>query len=137
MPPEQVKAEVMVKAIFTESGGSAGARTVVTIATTREVPLSRYRADKIMKNFNLKSCQQPKYAYKRGRNKRLDIPNLLDRQVAVVMDLFSRKVIGWAMSHSPDTTLTAKALIMAFESRRMPKGVMFHSCQGCHYTSKK
>jgi putative transposase len=53
------------------------------------------------------------------------------------MDLFSRKVIGWAISHSPDTTLTAKALTMAFESRVRPKGVMFHSDQGCHYTSKK
>lgn len=49
IPPEQVKAEVMVNAIFTESGGSARARTVTTIATTREVPLSHYRAGKIMK----------------------------------------------------------------------------------------
>lgn len=30
--------------------------------------------------------------------------------LAIVMDLFSRKVIGWVMSHSPDTTLTAKVL---------------------------
>lgn len=49
--PEQVKAKVMVKAIFTESGGSAGARTVATIAATREVPLSRYRAGKIMQSL--------------------------------------------------------------------------------------
>ena len=159
---EQIKAEVMVKSIFTESGNSAGARTVATIATTREVPLSRYRAGKIMKKFDLMSCQQPKHAYKRGGNERVDIPNHLDRQfavvvpneawcgdvtyiwqgnrwcyLAVVMDLFSRKIIGWAMSHSPDTTLTGKALTMAFESRGRPKGVMFHSDQGCHYTSKK
>ncbi|MEY8197635.1 MAG: IS3 family transposase, partial [Colwellia sp.] len=98
-------------------------------------------------------------AYKRGGNERLDIPNHLDRQfavvvpnetwcgdvtyiwqgnrwryLAVVMDLFSRKVIGWAISHSPDTTLTAKALTMAFEYRGRPKGVMFHSDSN---TSKK
>ena len=54
--PKQVKVKVMAKAIFTESGGSAGARTLETIATTREVPLSRYRASKIMIKFNLKSC---------------------------------------------------------------------------------
>jgi len=53
------------------------------------------------------------------------------------MDFFSRKPVGWAMSDSPDTVLTAKALTMAFESRGRPKGVMFHSDQGCHYTSKK
>ena len=160
--PEQVKAEVMVKTIFTESGGSAGARTVATIATRREVPLSRYRAGKLMKKIDLSSCQQPKHMYKRGGDERVDIPNHLDRQfavvvpneawcgdvtyiwqgnrwcyLAVVMDFFSRKIIGWAISHSPDTALTAKALTMAFESRGRPKGVMFHSDQGCHYTSKK
>lgn len=152
----------MVKAIFTESGGSAGARTLATIATTRDVPLSRYRASKIMDKFNLTSCQQPKHAYKRGGNEHLDIPNHLNREfavaapnevwcgdvtyiwqgnrwcyLAVVMDLFARKIIGWAMSQSPDTRLTAKALSMAFESRGRPKDVMFHSDQGCHYTSKQ
>jgi len=47
--------------------------------------------------------------------------------LAVVIDLFARKVIGWAISLSPDTQLTSKALSMAYESRGQPKGVMFHS----------
>ena len=57
--------------------------------------------------------------------------------LAIVIDLFARKVIGWAMSNSPDSALTGKALTMAYESRGKPSGVMFHSDQGCHYTSKK
>ena len=57
--------------------------------------------------------------------------------LAVVIDLFSRKPIGWALSYSPDTQLTTKALTMAFEARGRPKGLMFHSDQGCHYTSKQ
>jgi putative transposase len=56
--------------------------------------------------------------------------------LAVVIDLFARKPIGWAMSVSPDSKLTGKALSMAFESRGKPKGVMFHSDQGSHYTSR-
>lgn len=40
------------------------------------------------------------------------------------------------MSHSPDSELTAKALRLAYESRGRPKNVMFHSDQGCHYTSQ-
>lgn len=56
---------------------------------------------------------------------------------AIVMDLFSRKPIGWAMSFSPDSRLTSDALRMAFESRGQPKDLMFHSDQGCHYTSRK
>lgn len=57
--------------------------------------------------------------------------------LAVVLDLFSRKPIGWALSLSPDSDLTSKALTMAYESRGRPKKVMFHSDQGCQYTSKK
>ena len=53
------------------------------------------------------------------------------------MDLFARKPVGLAMSFSPDTALTGKALQMAWELRGKPVGVMFHSDQGCHYTSKK
>ncbi len=39
--------------------------------------------------------------------------------------------------NSPDTKLTAKALTMAFASRARQKGVIFHSDQGTHYTSRK
>jgi putative transposase len=47
--------------------------------------------------------------------------------LAVVMDLFARKPVGWAMLFSPDSQLTMKALTMAFERRGKPKDVMFHS----------
>ena len=57
--------------------------------------------------------------------------------VVVVLDLHARQVVGWAMSNSPDSALTAKALRLAYESRGRPKGLMFHSDQGCHYTSLK
>jgi len=56
--------------------------------------------------------------------------------LAIVLDLYARKPIGWALSYSADTKLTAKALAMAFESRGRPKDVMFHSDQGSHYTSR-
>lgn len=41
------------------------------------------------------------------------------------------------MSHSPDSNLTCQALTMAFERRDQPKGLMYHSDQGCHDTSRK
>lgn len=55
--------------------------------------------------------------------------------LAVVIDLFSRKPVGWAMSLSPNTELVKKALTIAYESRGEPSEVMFHSDQGCQYTS--
>jgi len=53
------------------------------------------------------------------------------------MDLFKRKIVGWACSDSPDSNLTCAALRMAYESRGRPKNVIFHSDQGCHYTSQQ
>lgn len=57
--------------------------------------------------------------------------------LAVVLDLFARKPVGWAMSFSPNSRLTIKALEMAWEKRGHPTGVMFHSDQGSHYTSRQ
>jgi putative transposase len=160
--PEQLKETTVVKAIFSESGGSAGARTVASIATARGMPLSRYRASGIMSRCGLVSCQQPKHAYKKAAQAHIEIPNHLNRQfavarpnevwcgdvtyiwtgicwayLAIVMDLYARKPIGWALSNSPDSRLTGDALSMAFESRGRPDNVMFHSDQGSHYTSLK
>ncbi|WP_146201329.1 IS3 family transposase, partial [Leucothrix arctica] len=56
--------------------------------------------------------------------------------LAVVIDLYARRIVGFATSKSPDSELTKKALRMAYESRRKPKRILFHSDQGCHYTSK-
>lgn len=56
--------------------------------------------------------------------------------LAVVLDLFSRKVVGWALSTSLATELVALALRQAIESRR-PNGhhLLHHSDRGCQYTS--
>lgn len=159
---EHVLVRAEVRRAYELSNGSAGARTIADIVTARGIPLSRYRASKFMKELNLVSCQLPKHTYKKTQQEHVHIPNRLNRQfavtepnqvwcgdvtyiwtgqrwsyLAVVIDLFARKVIGWAMSNSPDSALTGKALTIAYESRGKPSGVMFHSEQGCHYTSKK
>jgi putative transposase len=142
------------------SKGSAGARTIASMVTQAGIPLSRYRASRRMKQLGLVSTQPPSHVYKKADQPHLDIPNLLDREfdveepnqvwtgditylwtgarwayLAVVIDLFSRKPVGWAISLSPNTDLVKKALTIAYESRGKPSGVMFHSDQGCQYTS--
>ena len=158
--PERLKALAIVKAIHTESKGSAGARTIATIASSRGYLLSRYRTGRLMKAQQLVSCQQPKHRYKKSSQEHVVISNQLDRQfsvsqpnevwcgdvtyiwtgrrwayLAIVMDLYARKPVGWAISLSPNSQLTGQALSMAYERRGKPKSVMFHSDQGCHYTS--
>ena len=55
--------------------------------------------------------------------------------LATVIDLASRRVVGWAMADHMRTDLVADALRMACIQRRPPAGVIFHSDRGCQYTS--
>ncbi|TWT40662.1 Integrase core domain protein [Botrimarina hoheduenensis] len=56
--------------------------------------------------------------------------------LAVVLDLFSRKVVGWSISESLATPLVGEALRRAIESRRPAgEGLLLHSDRGCQYTS--
>ncbi len=142
------------------SSGSAGSRTVATLATDDNYVVSRYRARKAMKALGLVSCQVRKHRYHRGGQEHHVAPNMLKRDfspeepnqvwcgdvtyiwtgkrwayLAVVIDLYARKPVGWAMSFSPNSRLTKAALQMAFEARGEPEGLLFHSDQGSHYTS--
>jgi len=55
--------------------------------------------------------------------------------LAVVMDLFSRKVVGWSIGRSLAGDLVRDALRRAIESRRPSAGLLHHSDRGCQYTS--
>jgi putative transposase len=56
--------------------------------------------------------------------------------LATVIDLGSRRVVGWAMADHMRSTLVADALSMAVESRRPPAGLIFHSDRGSQYTAR-
>jgi len=56
--------------------------------------------------------------------------------LATVIDLASRKVVGWALADHMRTELVEDALSMAFANRAPDEGVVFHSDRGCQYTSK-
>jgi len=55
--------------------------------------------------------------------------------LAGVLDLSSRRLIGWAMGSGLETALPLAALLMALRHRRPPAGVAHHSDHGCQYTS--
>ena len=57
--------------------------------------------------------------------------------LAVVIDLYSRQVVGWAMSERMKATLVCDALKMALFRRAMPHGVIVHSDRGSQYCSKR
>lgn len=56
--------------------------------------------------------------------------------LAVVLDLFSRRVVGWAMAATFDEHLVEQALSMALTQRKPGAGLLHHSDRGCQYTSE-
>ncbi|AOX99538.1 transposase [Jeongeupia sp. USM3] len=124
--------------------------------------LGRFKISRLMAELGL-ICKQPgAHAYKRATVERIDIPNRLDRRfvvdgpnqvwcgdityvwvqggwhyLAAVLDLFTRRVVGWAFSSRPDAELVVQALEMAYEQRGRPQGLLFHSDQGGQYASRK
>lgn len=115
-----------------------------------------------MREMKLTSKQPGSHRYKQATKEHLEIANRLDRNfntkkadqiwcgdityiwtgskysyLAAVLDLYKRRVIGWAMSSQPDADLVIKALEHALQQRGYPKTVMFHSDQGCQYSSLK
>jgi putative transposase len=124
---EQAQINSEVRAVFKVSNGSAGSRSIANMVTTNGFPLSRFRARSIMKKLGLRSSQPSAPKYKKTNNEHLAVPNTLNREfdvknpnqiwcgdvmyiwigkrwayLAIVLDLFSRKPIGWAFSLSPD-----------------------------------
>jgi len=158
--PQRERLKQMAIGIHTASRGAAGARTIAGQLTQQGEKVGRYKAASLMQEAKISSKQPHKHKYTIAEDESKIAPNLLQREfsvesnnkvwcgdvtyiwagtqwlyLAVVMDLFARKIVGWACSNSPDSQLTCAALRMAFESRGRPKNVMFHSDQGCHYTS--
>ncbi|CAA0102650.1 Uncharacterised protein [BD1-7 clade bacterium] len=146
--------------MFNTSRRSAGSRSIASKLTEKGINIGRFKVRSLMKEANLVSKQPGAHRYKVVKEERPDTPNHLSRQfnvsapnkvwcgdityiwagnkrryLAVVIDLFVRRVVGWSISDHPDTDIVIKALEMAYEQRDQPKGVMFHSDQGSQYAS--
>lgn len=81
--PARVRLCSEIRRAWNQSRGSAGARTLAEMLTQNGIPMSRYRAGRLMKYLNLSSCQPGKHQYKNARQEHTCLPNLLKRQFAV------------------------------------------------------
>ncbi|MGP8292533.1 IS3 family transposase, partial [Vreelandella zhanjiangensis] len=159
---ERLALKAQVNRLFKKSRSSAGSRSIKGFLNEEGVTIGRFKVRRLMSEMGL-ICKQPgPHAYKQAPVERPDIANHLDRKftpdqpnqvwcgdityiwsgqrwsyLAVVLDLYARRVVGWAMSSSPDAGLVVKALDHAWEQRGQPKSVMFHSDQGSQYASRK
>ncbi|QGP96366.1 IS3 family transposase [Pseudomonas aeruginosa] len=150
-----------VNQLFSQSRGSAGSRSILGMLREEGVTIGHFRVRRLMRELGLVSKQPGSHAYKQATVERPDIPNRLNRKfatehpnqvwcgdityvwaqgrwhyLAAVLDLHTRRVIGWAFSAKPDAELVIKALDMAYEQRGRPQQVLFHSDQGSQYASR-
>jgi putative transposase len=122
---------------------------------------SKKRVERLMRELGIRARFKRQFRKTTNSNHDYPIaPNLLNRQfqvdapnrvwvsdityirtfegwlyLAMVLDLFSRKVVGWSMSKNINTELAVNALKMAIKQRRPSKGLMHHSDRGVQYAS--
>lgn len=158
--PDRERLRAEAAALHRASREAAGARTLSALFKARGEAVGRDKARRLMVEAGLRSKQARKHRYPRAGAEARAAPNVLNRRfavsepnwvwcgdityiwagtgwlyLAVVLDLYARRVVGWAMSSRPDAALVSQALTVAYEARGRPRQVLFHSDQGCQYTS--
>ncbi len=152
-----------IKSLFKRSRNSLGSRELMKNLRKEGIAISRYKVSKLMKKLGLSVTQRVAYKVTTKRrhgdyvaNNLLnqnfnpvgpnqvwagDITYLLTGEgwmyLAIVMDLYSRKIVGWFISKRMTTDLISKAMVKAYNLRRPPKGLVFHSDRGSQYTSRR
>ena len=151
-----------VRQIHSESRSSYGSRRMAQALQQQGYAIGRYRARSLMREAQLAVARRRTHRYRKAGGEALIAPNLLERQfepgainrvwagdityvrtrqgwsyLAIVMDLHSRRIVGWAFALQADTELVIQALQQARQKRRPAAGLMFHSDQGCQYTSER
>ena len=152
-----------VRQIHSETRGSYGSRRMSNQLQDDGYNVGRYRARSLMKKAGVSVKHRKKFKRTTYSNHKLPVaPNLLNRQfgvmqpnrvwcaditylwtlqgwlyLAVVIDLYSRKIVGWAMSNRLKASLVKEALSMACWRQKPEKGLIHHSDCGSQYADNE
>ncbi|WP_256812037.1 IS3 family transposase [Pseudomonas siliginis] len=162
--PQIKREELKLKVVelHSESRAAMGSRMISKGLKAQNIAAGRSLVRALMREANIVSKQRQPHPFRSRGVEAFVAPNLLKRNfkptavnqvwcgdvtslmvgkrwvhLAIVIDLFARRVVGWAFSLVNDANLVSKALRMATQIRTCPPGLMFHSDQGCQYTSRK
>lgn len=149
----------LIKQVHEESRGTYGARRVhAELTLGRRVRVGLRAVEMLMRRAGLRGATgRPRYRhvpnaptagdhvnrdFNRSGPNHLWVTDITEHRCregkvycAVVLDAFSRRVVGWAIDSSASAALTTNALGMAIEQRRPPAGAVIHSDQGTQFTS--
>ncbi|WP_152451752.1 IS3 family transposase [Microbulbifer sp. THAF38] len=150
-----------LKALFSESRQSLGSRRLMKLLRKEGFKIGRYRVRKLMKKLGLRVKRKKRFTLTTDSKHQLPTAeNLLNREfspsvknqvwttdityiwtaqgwlyLAVVIDLYSRRIVGWHLDRQMETALVSRALMMAVNLRTPPKGLLHHSDRGSQYAS--
>ena len=154
---------VLVRASFEASQGRYGSPRIHRDLQEQQEPASRKRVIRLMQKQQLKARQRKRFKCTTMSDHDLPVAaNLLDRHftaekpnqrwvgdttefvigdstklyLAAILDLYSRFIVGWAVSPVNDRHLAIKALERALKRRCPDAGLLHHSDQGCTYASE-
>lgn len=152
----------LILAIFIQGRNNYGTRRIQSkLLELYGLLLSRKRISTIMKDLNIKVKMKRRYKNTTDSNHNLPIaPNVLNRDfyannvdekyvgdityiatdegwlyLATVIDLYSRRVVGWSMDDNMKVNLVNDALNMAITQRNPPAGLIWHTDRGSQYAS--
>lgn len=151
-----------MKTLFAQSRESLGSRRLVILLRKEGFEAGRYRIRQLMKKLGLAVKRKKRFVLTTDSNHKEPIAdNLLNRDfapvaanrvwttdityiwtlqgwvyLAVVVDLYSRRIVGWSIDRQMETALITRALMMAINLRRPEAGLLHHSDRGCQYASK-
>ena len=152
---------VHLRAAFAASGRTYGSRRLCTALHMSGVVMGRHRIRSLMRANGLRPVWRRKFVHTTDSKHTLPVsPNVLARQfdkalpnlawvsdityirtrsgwlyLAAVLDLHSRKIVGWAMAPEMPATLVCTALQMAIVQRNPAAGLVVHSDRGTQYAS--
>ena len=157
--PSETALKRRIKEIFNQSRASYGSRRIVKQILNEGHQIGRYKVRRIMRQMGLRAKRPKRFklttdskhsfpvaANVLNRNFDVDTPNKLWTAdisyvwtfegwlyLAVVMDLYSRQIVGWAMDSRMKKQLTLDALATAYWQRKPDQGLLHHSDRGSQY----
>ena len=157
--PNEAALRKRIKEIFDESRASYGSRRVGKQLKDEGHQIGRYKARRIMRQMGLRAKTPRRFKLTTDSRHSFPVaPNVLNRNfdieapnkvwtadityvwtfegwlyLAVIMDLYSRQIVGWSMDNRMKKQLVLDALAMAYWHRKPSKGLLHHSDRGSQY----
>ena len=157
--PDEIALKTRIRIIFKQHRAKYGSRRITRQLNDEGHQIGRYKVRRLMRELGLKAKTPKRYKVTTDSRHGFSIaPNLLNRNfdvkepnkvwaadityiwtfegwlyLAVVIDLFSRQIVGWSMAKHMKKQLTLDALTMAYWRRKPSAGLIHHSDRGSQY----